>query len=167
MKASNNLNQLLSRVKTIFIHKADHEEKTVEPTTQEPQTTDKRQRNALAEVEKYLADNFGTRSSALTYKEYNNGISLISDDPTFSTAVVILTQTKGMLNLPDNVILLGYVKTDKGDDYLIEHLGNFIKFLMKLGTTHGIQHFAIAFSKERYDYPNIVQSADVTCLRLY
>ena len=38
---------------------------------------------------------------------------------------------------------------------------------MKLGTTHGIQHFAIAFSKKRYDYPDIVQTADVTCLRLY
>ena len=166
-KVSNNLNQLLSRVKTIFIHKADHEEKTVEPTTQETQTTDQRLRSALAEVENYLADNLGTRSSALTYKEYNNGISLISDDPTLSTAVVILTRSNGTLNLPDNVILLGYVETDKGNDYLIKHLGKFIKYLMKLGTTHGIQHLAIAFSKEHYDYPNIVQTADVTCIRLY
>ena len=44
-----------------------------------------------------------------------------------------------------NVILLGYVKTDKGDDYHIEHLGNFIKFLMRLGVAHQIQHFANAF----------------------
>ena len=121
----------------------------------------------LADVKKYLADNFGTQPSALTYKEYSNGISLTSDDPTFSTALVVLTQTKGMLNLPDNVILLGYVETDKGNDFLIEHLGNFIKYLMKLGTTHGIQHLAIAFSKEHYNYPNIVQYADVTCIRLY
>lgn len=166
MKVSNNLNQLLSRVKTIFGHKAHNEEKP-EPTVQVTQKSDQNLRNALADVEKYLANNFGTATSALTYEEYTNGISLTSDDPTFSTALVVLTQTKGILNLPDNVILLGYVKTDKGDDYLIEHLGNFIKFLMKLGVEHQIQHFAIAFSKERYDYSNIVQSADVTCLRLY
>ena len=167
MKVSNNLNQLLSRVKTIFSHKAYHEEKPIDHTTQQSLNTDQRLRNALADVEKYLADHFGTAPSALTYKEYNNGIVLTSDDPTFSTAVVILTQTKGMLNLPDNVILLGYVKTDKGDDYHIEHLGNFITYLMKVGTPHGIQHLAIAFSKEHYDYPNIVQSADITCVRLY
>lgn len=79
-------------------------------------------RNTLTDIENYLADNFGTQPSALTYKEYSNGISLTSDDPTFSTAVVIRTQTKGSLNLPDNIILLGYVKTDKGDDFHIEHL---------------------------------------------
>ena len=62
---------------------------------------------------------------------------------------------------------MGYVKIDKGDDYLIENLGNLIKYLMKVGTTHAIQYLAIAFSKERYDYPNTVQSADVTFLRLY
>ena len=167
MKTSNNFNQLLSRVKTLFGHKAHSEEKPTEPTTQQPSVSDQRLKAALAEVEKYLDDNFGTEPSAMTYQEYSNGISLTSEDPTFSTAVVILNRANGTYNLPDNVILLGYVKTDKGDDNLIEHLGNFIKYLMKLGTTHGIQHFAIAFSKERYDYPNIVQSADVTCLRLY
>ena len=167
MKVSNNLNQLLSRVKNIFTHNAHHEEKTVNPATQETQNTDQRLRNALADVEKYLADNFGTISSALTYEEYNNGIVLTSEDPTFSTAVVILTRTNGKLNLPDNVILLGYVKTDKGDDYHIEHLGNFIKFLMKLGVEHQIQHFAIAFSKEHYDTPYDVKTADITCVRLY
>ena len=167
MKTSNNLNQLLSRVKTIFGHKAHSEEKQTEPTTQQRSVSDQRLKAALAEVEKYLDDNFGTQPSALTYKEYSNGISLTSDDPTFSTAVVILTHTNGMLNLPDNVILLGYVKTDKGDDYYIEHLGNFIKFLMKLGVEHRIQHFAIAFSKAQYDHPNAVKTADVTCIRLY
>ena len=167
MKTSNNLNQLLSRVKTIFGHKAHNEEKQTEPTTQQRSVSDQRLKSALAEVEKYLDDNFGTEPSAMTYQEYSDGISLTSDDPTFSTALVVLTQTKGTLNLPDNVILLGYVKTDKGDDYLIEHLGNFIKYLMKLGATHQIQHLAIAFSKEHYDYPNAIQSADVTCIRLY
>ena len=167
MKVSNNLNQLLSRVKNLFGHKALHEEKQTEPTTQQPSVSDQRLKAALAEVEKYLDDNFGTEPSAMTYQEYSNGISLTSEDPTFSTAVVVLTQTKGMLNLPDNVILLGYVKTDKGDDYLIEHLGNFIIFLKKLGVSHRIQHLAIAFSKEHYDYSNAIQSADVTCIRLY
>ena len=167
MKASNNLNQLLSRVKTLFGHKAHSEEKTIEPTTQQPSVSDRRLKAALAEVEKYLADNFGTASSALTYKEYNNGISLTSDDPTFSTAVVILTHTNGMLNLPNNVILLGSVKTDKGDDYLIEHLGNFIIFLKRLGIKHRIQHLAIAFSKEHYDTPYDVKTADIPCIRLY
>ena len=167
MKASNNLNQFLSRVKTVFGHKALLEEKQTGPTTQQRSVSDQCLKAALAKVEKYLTDNFGTAPSAMTYQEYSNGISLTSNDPTFSTALVVLTQTKGMLNLPDNVILLGNVKTDKGNNFLIEHLGNFIKFLMKLGTTHGIQHFAIAFSKERYDYPNIVHSADVTCLSLY
>ena len=136
MTVSQNLNRLLSRVKNLFTHKADREEKTVERTPQKTQTTDQRLRDALAEVENYLADNFDTRSSVLTYKEYSNGISLTSDDPTFSTAVVILTQTNGMLNLPDNVNLLGYVETDKGEDFHIEHLGNFIKFLIKLAVVH-------------------------------
>ena len=167
MKVSNNLNQLLSRVKTLFSHKACHEEKPTEPTTQQPSVSDQCLKAALAEVEKYLADNFGTATSALTYEEYTTGISLTSDDPTFSTAVVILTRSNGTYNLPDNVILLGYVKTDKGDDYLIEHLGNFIIFLKRLGIKHHIQHLAIAFSKEHYDYPNAIQSADVTCIRLY
>ena len=167
MKTSNNLNQLLSRVKTILGHKAHNEEKQTEPTTQQRSVSDQRLKAALAEVEKYLADNFGTEPSALTYKEYSNGISLTSDDPTFSTALVVLTQTKGMLNLPDNVILLGYVKTDKGDDYLIENLGNFIIFLKRLGIKHRIQHLAIAFSKEHYDTPYDVKTADITCIRLY
>ena len=167
MKVSNNLNQLLSRVKTIFGRNSQHEEKPINLTTQQPLNTDQRVRNALADVEKYLADNFGTASSALTYEEYTNGISLTSDDPTFSTALVVLTQTKGMLNLPDNVILLGYVKTDKGDDYLIKHLGDFIIFLKRLGIKHRIQHLAIAFSKEHYDTPCDVKNADITCVSLY
>ena len=159
MKVSSNLNQLLSRVKTIFGRDSQHEES--QPNS------DQRVRNALADVENYLAENFGTQPSSMTYKEYSNGISLTSDDPTFSTAVVILNRANGTYNLPDNAILLGYVKTDKGDDYLIEHLGNFIKYLMKLSATHGIQHLAIAFSKAQYDHTNAVKTADVTCIRLY
>ena len=167
MKVSNNLNQLLSRVKNLFGHKALHKEKQTEPTTQQSSVSDQRLKAALAEVEKYLDDNFGTEPSAMTYLEYSNGISLTSEDPTFSTAVVILNRANGTYNLPDNVILLGYVKTDKGDDYLIEHLGNFIIFLKRLGIKHRIQHLAIAFSKEHYNTPNAVKTADVTCIRLY
>ena len=158
-KVSNNLNQPLSRMKTIFGRNSQHEEN--QPNS------DQHLRNALTDVENYLADNLGTQPSAMTYKEYSNGISLTSDDPTFSTAVVILNRANCTYNLPDNVILLGYVETDKGDDYLINHLANFIRFLMKLGIEHQIQHFAIAFSKVHYDHPNSVKFADITCIRLY
>ena len=164
------LNNIISHVKNIFGRKATpatNAATSAEPPTDISVVSDPRLKAALAEVEKYLADNFGTEPSAMTYQEYSNGISLTSDDPTFSTALVVLTQTKGMLNLPDNVILLGYVKTDKGDDYLIEHLGNFIIFLKRLGIQHSIQHLAIAFSKEHYDTPYDVKTADVTCIRLY
>lgn len=107
MRKTNNLNQLLSRVKSIFCRMAHCEEKPTELTTQQPSITDQRLKAALAEVEKYLADNFGTTSSALTFEEYTNRISLTSDDPTLSTALVVLTQTKGMLNLPRQLNSLG------------------------------------------------------------
>ena len=164
------LNNLISHVKNIFGRKATpatNAATSAEPPTDISVVSDPRLKAALADIEKYLADNFGTQPSSMTYKEYSNGISLTSDDPTFSTALVVLTQTKSMLNIPDNVILLGYVKTDKGDDYLIEHLGNFIIFLKRLGIKHRIQHLAIAFSKEHYNTPNAVKTADVTCIRLY
>ncbi len=167
MTTSNHLNQLLSRVKTIFGCKTHHEDKPSESSPQAPLVSDQRLQTALSVVEKYLADNHGTTPSAFTYKEYSNGVSLESKDPTFSTAIAALTSTGGMLNLPDNVLLLCYVTTDKGNDFLIEHLGSFIRFLMKLGRTHQIQHFAIALSKDTDDLPNAVKSADVTCIRLY
>ncbi len=154
-------------MKTQFCHKTLHEEKKANPVAQDPLVVDQHRQTTLSEVEKYLADNYGTTPSAFTYKEYTNGVSLESKDPTFSTAVATLTSTEGMLNLPDNVLLLCYVTTGKGDDYLIEHLGDFIRFLMKLGRTHQIQHLAIAFSKDTDDLPNAVKSADVTCIRLY
>ena len=164
------LNNLISRVKNIFVRKATpatNVATSAEPPTDISVISDPRLKAALADIEKYLADNFGTQPSSMTYKEYSNGISLTSDDPTFSTAVVILTRSNGTLNLPDNVILLGYVKTDKCDDYLIEHLGNFIIFLKRLGIKHRIQHLAIAFSKEHYHTPYDVKTADITCVRLY
>jgi len=167
MNVSQNLNQLISRVKTIFGCRTHHEEKPSESSPQAPLVSDQRLQTALSEVETYLSDNYGTTPSAITYKEYTNGASLESNDPTFSTAVAALTSTGGMLNLPDNVLLLCYITTDKGNDFLIEHLGNFIRFLMKLGRTYQIQHLAIAFSKDTDDLPNAVKSADVTCIRLY
>lgn len=167
MTESNHLNQFLSHVKTLFGCKTHHKEKTTKSKKQQPVSLDQYRQTALSEVEKYLADNYGTASSAFTYKEYTNGASLESNDPTFSTAVAELTSTGGMLNLPDNVLLLCYLTTDKGDDYLIEHLCNFIRFLMKLGRTHQIKHLAIAFSKDTDDLPNAVNTADVTCIRLY
>ena len=167
MTVFTNLNQLLSRAKNIFGGKTHHEEKSKETTTQSPLDSDQRLKNALYEVEKYLADNYGITTSVLTYKEYTNGISIESKDPTFSTAVAALMSTGGMLNLPDNVLLICYVTTDKANDFLIEHLGIFIRFLMKLGRTHQLQHLAIAFSKDTEDLPNAVKSADVTCIRLY
>ncbi len=136
MNASMNLNQLLSRAKNIFRGKTHHEEKPSESSPQAPLVSDQRLQTTLSEVEKYLADNYGTTPSAFTYKEYTNGVSLESKDPTFSTAIAALTSTGRMLNLPDNVLLLCYVTTDKGNDFLIEHLSHFIRFLMKLGRTH-------------------------------
>ncbi len=135
-KVSNNLNQLLSRVKALFGCKTHHEKKHSASSPQAPLVSDQRLQTALAEVEKYLVDNYGTTPSAFTYKEYTNGVSLESKDPTFSTAIAALTSTGRMLNLPDNVLLLCYVTTDKGNDFLIEHLSHFIRFLMKLGRTH-------------------------------
>ena len=164
------LNNLISRVKNIFGRKATpatNAATSAEPPTDISIVSDPRLKAALADIEKYLADNFGTQPSSMTYKEYSNGISLTSDDPTFSTAVVILNRANGTYNLPDNVILLGYVKTDKGDDYHIEHLGNFIIILKRLGVKHRIQHLAIAFSKEHYDTPYDVKTTDITCVRLY
>ncbi|MDE6752986.1 MAG: hypothetical protein K2J82_00055 [Muribaculaceae bacterium] len=84
-----------------------------------------------------------------------------------------LLHSEGLLTDTPQDIINGFEcqrhlnKTDKGDDFHIKHLGNFIMFLMKLGVEHRIQHFAIAFSKAQYDHPNAVKSAYVTCIRLH
>ncbi len=64
-------------------------------------------------------------------------------------------------------MMLVTVTSIKDENWLIEELGKFILFLKELGITYRIQHFAIAFSKDRPDYPATVQTTDVTCLRLY
>lgn len=69
--------------------------------------------------------------------------------------------------LSKNVLLPITIPSIKDENWLIEELGKFILFLKELCTTHSIQHFAIAFSKDKPDHPATVQTADVTCIRLY
>lgn len=169
-KKANNLNQLLSRVKTIFGRKATPVT-TVTPNA-EPRTdlsvvSAPRISAAFADIEKYLAKNYGTPTDKLSYQDYTNGASLFSKDAIFAPSLVILTDSDGLYNLPDNVMILVTATSTKDENWLIEELGKFILFLKGLGTTHRIQHFAIAFSKDKPDHPVTIQTADVTCIRLY
>lgn len=170
MRASNNINQLLSRVKTIFGRKATPATATTpnaEPPTDLSVVSDPRLSAAFADIEKYLADNYGTPTAKLQYKDYTNGASIESEDATFAVSLVILTATEGAAHLPDNVMILGGVTSTNDTDWLTEELGKFIMFLKKLGRTYRIQHLALAFSKEKPDHPAIVKEAAVTCVRLY
>lgn len=164
------LNNLLSRVKNIFSRKATpatNVATSAEPPTDISVISDPRLKAALANIEKYLADNFGTPTSKQHYKDYTNGASLTSEDATFSASLVILTEAEGAAHLPDNVLLLGGVTSTNDDDWLTDELGKFIVFLKKLSRTHRIQHLALAFSKEKPNHPTTVKEADVTCIRLY
>lgn len=170
MKASNNLNQLLSRVKTIFGRKATPA--AISPLEAEPPTgiasvSDPRLSAAFVDIEKYLADNYGTPVAKLRYQDYTNGASLVSEDSTFYLSLAILTEPDGLYNLPDNVMLLVAVTSTNDTDWLTEELGKLIVFLRELGSTHRIQHLALAFSKDKPDNPAIVKEADITCIRLY
>lgn len=170
MKASNNLNQLLSRVKTIFGRKTTPVTNTpleAEPPTGLSVVSDPRLRAAFADIEKYLADNYSTPTTKLSYQDYANGASFFSKDAVFAPSLVILTDSDGLYNLPDNVMMLITITSVKDENWLIEELGKFILFLKELGSTHRIQHFAIGFSKDKPDHPATVQTADVTCIRLY
>lgn len=170
MKASNNLNQLLSRVKTIFGRKTTPVTNTpleAEPPTGLSVVSDPRLRAAFADIEEYLAENYGTPTAKLSYQDYANGASFFSKDAVFAPSLVILTDSDGLYNLPDNVMMLVTATSVKDENWLIEELGKFILFLKGLGMTHRIQHFAIAFSKDKPDHPATVQTADVTCIRLY
>lgn len=170
MRKANNFNQLLSRVKSIFGRKATPVT-TVTPNAEPPTDlsviSDPRLSAAFADIEKYLAENYGTPTAKLSYQDYANGASFFSKDALFAPSLVILTDSDGLYNLPDNVMMLVSVTSIKDENWLIEELSKFILFLKELGMTHRIQHFAIAFSKDRPDHPTTVQSADVTCLRLY
>lgn len=103
----------------------------------------------------------------LQYKDYTNGATLTSEDATFAVSLVILTATNGAAHLPDNVLLLGGVTSTNDVEWLAAELKKFTKFLMQLCPKHRIQHLAIAFSKEHYDTPYDVETADITCIRLY
>lgn len=169
-KTANNFNQLLSRIKSIFGHKAMPS--TTVPPNAEPPTdlsvvSDPRISAAFADIEKYLAENYGTPTAKLSYQDYANGASFFSKDAIFAPSLVILTDSDGLYNLPDNVMMLVTITSTKDENWLIEELGKFILFLKKLGMTHRIQHFAIAFSRDKPNHPSTIQTADVTCLRLY
>ena len=135
--------------------------------------SDPRLRAAFADIEKYLADNYGTLpaklqyNAKLQYKEYTNGASLTSEDATFAVSLVILTATNGAAHLPDNVLLLGGVTSTNDVEWLAAELKKFTNFLMQLCPKHRIQHLAFAFSKDKPDNPAIVKEAAVTCIRLY
>lgn len=170
MKVANNLNQLLSRVKTIFGRKATSAANSpleAEPPTGIASVSDPRLRAAFADIEKYLADNYGSPTTKLRYQDYTNGATLTSEDATFAISLVILTATNGAAHLPDNVLLLGGVTSTNDVEWLAAELKKFTNFLMKLCPKHRIQHLAFAFSKDKPDNPAIVKEADVTCIRLY
>lgn len=170
MKTLNNLNQFLSRMKTIFGRKATPTT-TVAPNAEPPTdlsvVSDSRLSAAFADIENYLAENYDTPTAKFSYQDYANGASFFSKDAAFAPSLVILTDSDGLYNLPDNVLMLVTATSTKDENWLIEELSTFILFLKALGSTHRIQHFAIAFSKDKPDHPATVQSADVTCIRLY
>lgn len=170
MRKTNNLNQLLSRVKSILGRKATPATSTAphaEPPTDLSVVSDPRLSAAFADIEKYLAKNYGILPAKLQYKEYTNGASLTSEDATFAVSLVILTATNGAAHLPDNVLLLGGVTSTNDVEWLAAELRKFTNLLMQLCPKHRIQHLAFAFSKEKPDNPAIVKEADVTCIRLY
>ena len=169
-KKANNLNQLLSRVRSVFRHKATPATVTTpnaEPPTDLSVVSDPRLRAAFADIENYLAENYGTPTAKLSYQDYANGASLTSEDATFAVSLVILTTTHGAAHLPDNVLLLGGVTSTNDVKWLAAEMRKFTNFLMQLCPKHHIQHLAFAFDKTKSDDPHFVKEADVTCLRLY
>lgn len=164
------LNNLISRVKNIFGCKATTAAATpslAEPPTDISVVSDPRLKAALADIEKYLADNYGTPTAKLQYKDYTNGASIESEDATFAVSLVILTATEGAAHLPDNVLLLGGVTSTNDVKWLGSELRKFTDFLMQLCPKHRIQYLAFAFDKTESDDPRFVKEADVTCIRLY
>ncbi len=164
------LNNLISRVKNIFGRKATpatNAATSAEPPTDISVVSDPRLKAALADIEKYLADNFGTPTTKLRYQDYTNGASLTSEAATFAVSLVILTATNGAAHLPDNVLLLGGVTSTNDVKWLGSELRKFTNFLMQLCPKHRIQHLAFAFDKTESDDPHFVKEADVTCIRLY
>lgn len=169
-KTSNNLNQLLSRVKSIFGSKTAPKASTTpnaEPPTDLSVVSDPHLSAVFGDIEEYLAENYGTPIASLRYKDYTNGASLTSEDATFAVSLVILTTAGGAAHLPDNVLLLGGVTSTNDVKWLAAELRKFTNFLMQLCPKHRIQHLAFAFDKTESDDPHFVKETDVTCLRLY
>ena len=169
-KALNNLHQLLSRVKTSSALRLPPQQPLplqTEPPADLSVVSDPRLKAALAAIEKYLGDNYGTPTAKLQYNEYTNGASLTSEAATFAVSLVILTTTNGAAHLPDNVLLLGGVTPTNDVKRLGPELKKFTNFLMQLCPKRRIQHLAFAFDKTESDNPHFVKEADVTCLRLY
>lgn len=170
MRKANNLNQLLSRVKSIFGRKATPAAApapNVEPPTDLSVVSDRCLSAAFADIEKYLAENYGTPTAKLNYQDYSNGASFFSKDAVFAPSIVILTDTNGAAHLPDNVLLLGGVTSTNDVKWLAAEMRKFTNFLMQLCPKHHIQHLAFAFDKTDSDDHHIVKEADVTCIRLY
>lgn len=138
-----------------------------EPRTDLSVVSDPRLSAAFVDIEKYLADNYGTPTDNLSYQDYANGASLTSEDATFAVSLVILTATNGAAHLPDNVLLLGGVTSTNDVKWLAAELRKFTNFLMQLCPKHRIQHLAFAFDKTESDNPRFVKEADITCIRLY
>lgn len=170
MRKANNLNQFLSRVKSIFGRKATPAANApleAEPPTDLSVVSDPRLRAAFADIEKYLAENYGTPTAKFRFQDYTNGVSLTLEDATFAVSLVILTTTNGAAHLPDNVLLLGAVTSTNDVKWLAAEMRKFTNLLMQLCPKHHIQHLAFAFDKTESDDPHIVKDADITCLRLY
>lgn len=169
-KTANNLNQLLSRVKTIFGSKAmptNPVTPNAEPPTDRSVVSDPRLSAAFTAIEKYLAENYSTPTAKLRYKDYTNGASITSEDAVFAVSLVILTTTNGAAHLPDNVLLLGGVTSTNDVKWLAAEMRKFTNFLMQLCPKHRIQYLAFAFVKTESDDPHFFKEADVTCIRLY
>ena len=118
-KKPNNLNQLLSRVKSIFGSKATPVT-TVTPNADPPTdlsvVSDPRLSAAFVDIEKYLAENYGTPTAKLSYQDYANGASFFSKDAIFAPSIVILTDSDGLYNLPDNVMILVTITSTKDEN---------------------------------------------------
>lgn len=141
--------------------------RATEPPSNLSVVSDPRLKAALADIEKYLAENYGTPTAKLQYKEYTNGASLTSEDATFAMSLVILTTPDGAFKLPDNVLRLGGVTSTNDVKWFATELRRFTNFLVQLCPKQRIQHLAFAFDKTESDAPRFVKEADVTCLRLY
>lgn len=103
MKALNNLNQLLSRVKTIFGRKATPAAATTptaEPPTDLSVVSDPRLSAAFADIENYLAENYDTPTAKFSYQDYANGASFFSKDAAFAPSLVILTDSDDLYTPP-------------------------------------------------------------------